>query len=74
MRRVNNKIRKLKEKAAKLITKEKFEKAGTDEARQKLTRLNEILAQFDILNPPKDTAALVNKGKKVLAELSRELN
>ena len=50
---------------------EAVEKAGTDDAKQKLELLNQTVAQFNILSKPKDTEALINHGKKILKELSR---
>lgn len=53
------------------ILREVFEKAGTDEAKQKLELLNQTVAQFNILSKPDDTEVLINHGKKILNELSR---
>jgi len=53
------------------ILREAFEKSGTAEARQKLELLNETVTLFNILERPVDTNALLNHGKKILAELSR---
>ena len=54
------------------ILREAFEKTGTDDAMQKLDLLNQTVAQFNILSKPENTEALVNHGKKILEELSRE--
>jgi hypothetical protein len=53
------------------ILREKFAAAGTAEARRKLELLNTTLTQFNIHQRPDDTAALVNRGKRVLEALSR---
>lgn len=53
------------------ILREAFEKAGTDEAKQKLELLNQTVAQFNILTKPDNTEVLINHGKKILNELSR---
>jgi len=53
------------------ILREEFEQAGTDEAQDKLQRLNETVALFNVLKVPADTEGLLNYGKRVLEELSR---
>ncbi|UCE39907.1 MAG: DUF4091 domain-containing protein [Candidatus Aminicenantes bacterium] len=53
------------------ILREAFEKAGTEEAKQKLELLNKTVAQFNLLSKPENTEALINHGKKILADLSR---
>lgn len=53
------------------ILREEFEAAATMEGRRKLKLLNTTLAQFNIYKRPADTAVLVNRGKRVLVELSR---
>jgi hypothetical protein len=53
------------------ILRETFEKAGTEEAKQKIELLNRTVAQFNLLSKPENTEALINYGKKILEELSR---
>jgi hypothetical protein len=53
------------------ILRADFESAGTEEAARKLELLNRTVARFNIREAPEDTGALVNQGKKVLADLSR---
>jgi hypothetical protein len=54
------------------ILREEFETAGTAEAMRKLQLLNTTLAMFNIRQPPDDTKTLVNHGKDILEELSRQ--
>jgi hypothetical protein len=56
------------------ILREAFEKAGTDDAKQKLELLNRTVAQFNLLSKPVNTEALINHGKKILEQLSREIH
>jgi hypothetical protein len=53
------------------ILRQEFAAAGTVEAERKLDILENALAQFNIVQRPDDTNALVNHGKSVLRELSR---
>jgi hypothetical protein len=53
------------------ILRGEFESAGTDEAKRKLKLLENTVDLFNIQQPPEDTGALVNRGKKMLADLSR---
>jgi hypothetical protein len=53
------------------LLKEEFETAGTAEAGKKLNRLNETLKDFNIHKRPDDLESLLNRGKKLLEELSR---
>jgi hypothetical protein len=54
------------------ILRLEFAADGSAEARRKLKLLNNTVAQFNISQAPEDTEALVNRGKSVLAELSRQ--
>ena len=54
------------------ILREEFAAAGTEESLQRLELLNTTVAQFNLLEKPKDTNALVNHGKRILEELSRK--
>jgi hypothetical protein len=40
---------------------------------EKLELLNQTVAQFSLLSKPDNTEALINHGKKILEELSREI-
>lgn len=54
------------------ILRETFEKEGTEKAKQKLKRLNEMLKGITLKNISADNASIiVNKGKGILNELSR---
>ena len=53
------------------ILREEFENGNSEEADKKLNRLNEMLQEFNILERPDDLEALLNRGKRVLEELSR---
>ena len=56
------------------ILREIFKKAGTDEAQQNLDLLNRTVAQFNLLGKPENTETLINHGKKILEDLSREIH
>jgi hypothetical protein len=53
------------------ILRERFNKVATEEAIEKLKRLNVTVAQFNVLSRPQSIEILVNRGKKILTELSR---
>ena len=53
------------------ILKEEFENGNSEEAGKKLNLLNEMLQEFNILKKPDDLPGVLNRGKKLLEELSR---
>jgi len=53
------------------ILKNEFKEAKTQEALEKLKRLNQILNEFNMVKRPDDLEGMINKGKKVLENLSR---
>jgi hypothetical protein len=56
------------------ILRETFVRAGTDEAKKNLELLNQTVTQFNLMSKPENTEALINQGKKILEELSREIH
>ena len=48
-----------------------FEKSSSEEEKHKLERINQILAEFDVLERPEDLKGLIQQGKNVLEELSK---
>ena len=54
------------------ILRQEFATVGTAESLQKLELLNNTVAAFNLNEQPEDTNALLNQGKTILVELSRQ--